>query len=265
MPEKDSDLFISYSSKDRKFVERLARDLLAVGVRIWWDKGEMKIGDSLNKKIQEGIAKSSWLAVVLSPNSVASPWVERELSAALIRELENRDVYILPILLESCSIPIFLSDKIYADFRISYVDGLETLLERLAPAINPKVVEALMSDKRESILSAYAKIPSRNRLKYHEFLSSKLLNASSSSSEIISILNALFTIKHPELESYLLMMAKHASVRIRRRAIFYIGEIRAKHAMPIISGYLSDGNPDVRVAAREAYRKITGDKLLTKA
>src|SRR6266852_9776443 len=110
----EKDLFISYSSKDRAFAEKLARDLVRFGVRVWWDQGEIKVGDSLNRRIQEGIFNNRWLAVVLSPNSVASPWVERELNAALIEELERRDVFVLPLLHSKCQLPVFLKDKVYA-------------------------------------------------------------------------------------------------------------------------------------------------------
>jgi hypothetical protein len=55
---RDKDLFISYSSRDRAFVEKLARDLVRFGVRVWWDQGEIKVGDSLNRRIQEGIFTS---------------------------------------------------------------------------------------------------------------------------------------------------------------------------------------------------------------
>lgn len=82
-----ADLFISYSSKDLEFVQKLAKDLSSSGVHVWWDKLMMKVGDSLHKKIQEGITNSAWLGVVLSPNSVSSPWVELELNSALMKEL----------------------------------------------------------------------------------------------------------------------------------------------------------------------------------
>jgi len=58
------DLFISYSSKDRTFVTRLATDLIGHGLTVWIDKFEMKVGDSLNGKIQAGIRHCEF-----SPNS----------------------------------------------------------------------------------------------------------------------------------------------------------------------------------------------------
>ena len=123
-------IFISYSSKDKEFAVRLATDLRLMGLKVWIDKWEMRVGDSLNKKIAEGISNSGWFCVVLSPNSVTSPWVQKELNAGLERELEKRDVFILPILLKDCEIPLFLRDKVYADFRNSYEDGFSDFTRR---------------------------------------------------------------------------------------------------------------------------------------
>ena len=128
MTNREIDAFISYSTKDREFVARLARDLAALRVKVWWDRSEMKVGDSLNRKLEEGIAGSRWLVIVLSPNAVSSPWVKKELTAAYVEELERQDVYILPLLYQECDIPLFLRDKVYADFRKSYKLGLDALL-----------------------------------------------------------------------------------------------------------------------------------------
>lgn len=40
-------LFLSHSSADKTFVEKLAKDLEGVGVNVWFDKWEIKVGDSL--------------------------------------------------------------------------------------------------------------------------------------------------------------------------------------------------------------------------
>jgi predicted nucleotide-binding protein len=72
-------VFISYSSKDRDFAERLATDLRASGAGVWFDQWEIKVGDSITQKINDGIHDNDYLAVVLSPDSVASHWVRKEL------------------------------------------------------------------------------------------------------------------------------------------------------------------------------------------
>lgn len=103
----------------------------ANNVPVWYDKWELKVGDSLQRKIADGIQGSAWLAVILSQNSIGSSWVEKELNAGLALELERNDVFVLPILIEDCTVPLFLKDKLYADFRRSYRVGLDGLLARV--------------------------------------------------------------------------------------------------------------------------------------
>lgn len=127
-----STLFISYSSEDRDFAERLATDLENQGIGIWLDKWEIKVGDSIIEKIEKGIKDNDFLGIVLSPSSVKSKWARKELSAALMKELKSKSVVILPILLRNCDIPPLISDKRYADFRKDYQTGLRELLEVLS-------------------------------------------------------------------------------------------------------------------------------------
>lgn len=124
-------VFLSYSHADRGFVEQLAHDLAANRVNVWWDEWEIKVGQSLIRKIEEGIESSSYLGIVLTPSSVSSAWVQEELTAGLVRQLEERRVFVLPILLEECERPVFLREKKYADFRNDCPAGLEQLLAAL--------------------------------------------------------------------------------------------------------------------------------------
>jgi hypothetical protein len=110
-------VFLSHNSQDNEFANRLAGDLSRNGVRVWIDEAEMKVGDSLIKSIQSAIKDMDFLAVILTPESVKSPWVEKELNVALAKEITGKRVRVLPILLRDCEIPIFLSEKVYADFR----------------------------------------------------------------------------------------------------------------------------------------------------
>ncbi len=121
-------VFISYSSKDRTFAERLAADFKRHGIDVWYDGWEMKVGDSLTRKIHEGIRESSYLAIVLSPDSVSSRWVRVELEAAINREIQTDSVFVLPILYQKCDLPVFLTHKVYADFTSDYNKGFEQLL-----------------------------------------------------------------------------------------------------------------------------------------
>jgi len=74
--------FISYNHADVEFAGWLASQLLAHRVAVWFDEWEMRVGDSLRRKVERGIDTSAYLIIVLSPDSVKSEWVAQELDAA---------------------------------------------------------------------------------------------------------------------------------------------------------------------------------------
>jgi len=125
-------VFISYSHSDKDFVDKFAVNLMKANIHVWVDRWEINVGDSLLNNIQEAIQDASALLVVLSKSSVESEWCKKELNAGLIRELEERRVIVLPILLEDCLIPVFLKDKMYADFRTNFDEGLQAVTQAVA-------------------------------------------------------------------------------------------------------------------------------------
>jgi hypothetical protein len=96
----------------------------------------MRVGDSLIEKIQGAIQSADGLVVVLSRASVASEWCKKELTSGLVRELEEKRVVVFPALLENCDIPLFLKDKLYADFRADFQAGLDETLRALSPLMS---------------------------------------------------------------------------------------------------------------------------------
>lgn len=92
--------FISYSSRDQEFAERLHADLRGKNVRCWFAPEDLKIGDRLRPSFDEAIRVHDKLMVLLSKNSVSSPWVEKEVETAFEKErLQNRTV-LFPIRLD---------------------------------------------------------------------------------------------------------------------------------------------------------------------
>lgn len=128
-------LFLSHSHKDRQFAQRLAQDLVAKGVKVWFDEAEMKPGDSLISKIGEGIAAVDYLGVILSPASVTSRWVTQELAIALHSEIEEGKPRIVPIYYQKCDLPQFLRHRKYIDFTDGsrYRAGLLSLAHVILP------------------------------------------------------------------------------------------------------------------------------------
>ena len=129
--QEPKSVFISYSSKDRQFVSRLAKDLSHLGIKVWLDDWEIDVGDNIVKKINSGLLNNQYLIIVFSPNSVTSQWVQEELSAKLYEDFTNREVSILPILIQDCEIPPLLKSRRFADFRADYYFGFRTLAKRI--------------------------------------------------------------------------------------------------------------------------------------
>lgn len=123
--------FISHSTKDKPFVRKLAGDLVANGVKVWLDEQRILVGDSIPEKIAQGLAESDFFLLVVTQNSVGSSWVKKELSGALIHEIERRKVTVMPIRLDDAPMPDSIKEKAYADFRGSYDEGLNKLLNSI--------------------------------------------------------------------------------------------------------------------------------------
>lgn len=91
-------LFISHASQDKAdFVEPLAEMLSGMGFKVWYDDFVLKLGDSISRSIDKGIARSSYGLVVLSPHFFAKQWTERELAGLTTREVAGRKKLILPV------------------------------------------------------------------------------------------------------------------------------------------------------------------------
>ena len=93
--------FISYSSKDEALAKRLHADLQDKGVRCWFAPEDMKIGDKIRTRIDEVIRIHDKLLLVLSQNSVASTWVEKEVETAFDKEIERKEPVLFPIRLDT--------------------------------------------------------------------------------------------------------------------------------------------------------------------
>jgi hypothetical protein len=124
-------VFLSYSHDDAAFVDRLHRDLSEAGIPATYDKLELDIGDSIIEKISVLIKESACIIGVLSPSSIGSKWVQRELAWALTGELAGRSVRILPAVIGDCDLPPMLADKLFADFRLQYFPALRSLIQTL--------------------------------------------------------------------------------------------------------------------------------------
>jgi NAD-dependent SIR2 family protein deacetylase len=124
-------VYISYSHEDKGFAHKIAEELMNRGFQVWIDKINLKPGDNMLEEIERGLKDSDCILVVLSQAYSRSTWVQRELSAFLVKESTYDKSRIIPILLQETEIPVTLRDRVWADFRGSFEEGLAQLLSGL--------------------------------------------------------------------------------------------------------------------------------------
>lgn len=154
-----SSVFLSHSHADKPFARKLAYDLRKAGHAVWIDEAEINIGDSLIEKIRDGLDQVDFVAAILSSSSIGSPWVTRELDIASNREIEEKRIVVLPLLLEKVELPGFLKGKFYGDFTdlAQYDEMLELLIRKLGPtAESPEHSREELAQLREQLAAAKA-------------------------------------------------------------------------------------------------------------
>lgn len=115
--EKEYDVFISHASEDKDEVVRpLAHALKLEGLKVWYDEFELKIGDSLRRKIDKGLATSKFGIVVLSKNFIQKGWTNYELDGIITKSISGEQI-VLPIWHE-------ITKKEVIDFSPSLADKL---------------------------------------------------------------------------------------------------------------------------------------------
>ena len=134
------DVFICHASEDKKdFVRPLAELLRQQHIDVWYDEFSLNIGDSLTQKIDEGLSKSRFGIVVLSPNFFKKPWAKRELSGLVVREMIEKKNLILPIWHRVSVEDVMNFSPPLADKKAgSSSEGINSLVRVLTKKIKPE-------------------------------------------------------------------------------------------------------------------------------
>lgn len=103
--------FISYSSLDQDFAQRIYNDLQGKGVRCWFAPEDMKIGDRIRPVIDREIRVRDKLLLVFSEHSIRSQWVETEVETAFEEERRRNQTVLFPIRLDNA---VLESDQAWA-------------------------------------------------------------------------------------------------------------------------------------------------------
>jgi len=91
------DVFVCHASEDKEdFVDPLVAALTRSGVSPWYDRAELRLGDSFHRRINDGLVRCRYGVVVLSHAFFAGEWPQRELDGLVARELTGESA-ILPV------------------------------------------------------------------------------------------------------------------------------------------------------------------------
>lgn len=97
LEEIERDVFICHALEDRgEIVRSLAKALLNEGLDVWYNEFTLRIGDSLRRKINRGLAKSRVGLMVLSPSFIANGWANNEFNGIVTRKITGEQI-VLPI------------------------------------------------------------------------------------------------------------------------------------------------------------------------
>jgi hypothetical protein len=212
------DLFISHASEDKAdFVAPLARTLSEFGVRVWYDEFTLKIGDSLSRSIDTGLARSDYGIVVLSPSFIAKRWPEYELRGLVAKEMSGNKT-ILPIRHK-------ISHEEVLSFSPPLADKFSILTDKKKISeIAVQIIEVIRPDIFTNILrrSVYLDAVAKAKI---SFVSLEELNPS--------------PIRHAELPSEFI-----GRVRLVRSALFEV----LPHSMEFwLDGFRRDAHPSKEI------------------
>ncbi len=128
------DIFICHSSKDKPFIiENIIPEFKRQGITYWFDAEQIKFGEPITQKIEDGLQKSKYVMPCLSENLTRSGWTRAEYGSILNAEFSgNSERVTIPIKLDNCSdndIPFLLRDKKRVDYsnKVEFAEFIKFL------------------------------------------------------------------------------------------------------------------------------------------
>lgn len=146
-------IFISHATRDDDFVKDLRIALETLNLPVWVDSRHLRGGDKLAIEINTAIEKARHVIVVLSPNTVNSPWVRKEISKALaIEKQRHADGYrVIPLLLpgiEPSALGLWFDEEPVGLKVQLTVGGIAEALPQILAALGEKMPDEFQPTKK---------------------------------------------------------------------------------------------------------------------
>lgn len=125
-------VFVSHAHADNTLADRYVDALRKRGLDVWYDRTNLQGGQRLSKEIERELEQRTALVALLTPASVASYWVDMEVSA--FRDLAAHDALrlLLPVRVAECSVPLLLRGLFWID---AVALGFDVAVEAMAKAL----------------------------------------------------------------------------------------------------------------------------------
>lgn len=161
------DVFVSHASEDKKAVaEPLSAALGKVGVSVWLDRFELRLGDRLRKSIENGLRESRFGVVVLSAAFFAKDWPQMELDAMAQLEVQGRKV-ILPIWYDVSAEDVRLRSLLLADrLAVVWSAGLDNVVAAILAVVRSREPSDPISE--DALLASLLRLRHRTRFLWQE-------------------------------------------------------------------------------------------------
>ncbi len=137
------DVFLSHSSNDKTIVRALAERLRANKLRVWFDEWEIRAGDSIPSKIEEGLEHSRVLVLCMSAQAFGSDWAQLEAGTFRFRDPLNKERRFIPLRLDGAPIKGSLAQFLYINWLPEDREQeYAKILEACRPPAKPPMAEA---------------------------------------------------------------------------------------------------------------------------
>lgn len=123
------EVFLCYSSFDWEFASKIAELLRRHGVPVWHGPTNIRGGQYWHDEVGDALERCDWFVILLSPHSIKSVWVRRELMFALEEDRYNKTI--VPIVIHVCNhrqLSWTLSSRQLVDFTEDFEAGCRALL-----------------------------------------------------------------------------------------------------------------------------------------
>jgi hypothetical protein len=147
------DVFISHASEDKPgLVRPLAERLVEQHLSVWYDEFELRLGDSLRRTIDRGLAESRFGIVILSKNFFAKNWPQYELDGLVTRENLEGSKIVLPVWfgIDAREIAGF-SPGLAGRYAVSADPGLDGVVDAVMQVIRPRASPLIVA--RDELIS----------------------------------------------------------------------------------------------------------------